>query len=409
MGSLAWAGVIGGAGEGLQRHVEGRRETRMQDDEQAHQVQLQNMRDKAAELRAMNREEFEVDQATVRSEHEIGLATTRSTFESGESKAQRLFEGEESLEQRKHEAFQGSRERESREFIAMVQKLGPIGGAGGGLGTRGKAGDWDVTIQPGTNLETGDPQPSMIATHPSGTALELVGDRLVHVADPDLRAEGLRKWENPKVQEAEEAKLYNDLIRGEDTGQEFLRTYKYLPHSYMTEKFKQDAEGIGGQLWNYFLGRRAGRQGLPGEYEGTRLPRSTGDVEAGVEAERAGPGGETGGLIEQGRLGTAPGRRGDSMLLPGEGYIPPPEPDPEAEAAATEGIAPGGMDDETAAEIARIVAERARQLEQGRGTTETLATPRHPLSAFQEVGNILAVPFRPRKIPAHPAVPPEQQ
>ena len=78
MGSLALAGAIGGAGQGIQRHAAGKRETALQDDEQAHQLQLQNQRDKAAETRATSRETFDVGLAKTRSDFEVRQSETES-------------------------------------------------------------------------------------------------------------------------------------------------------------------------------------------------------------------------------------------------------------------------------------------------------------------------------------------
>ena len=295
MGSLAWAGVIGGAGTGLREHVKGRRAPRMQDDEQAHQVQIQIQRDKAAEDRASAREDFDVSQADVQQERDVGMADVKQErdvgladvrFERDVDMAETLYEREAGLQERDltYKAWQTIRDNESDEFQAMFRNWSAT--HGGGAGSKGSAGEWDIEILP-TFDETG-PGTRMISKHPSGISMEQVGDKMVHTANPELRAEGLSEFEDPEMQVQEERKLWNELDKGNDTGQEFLKEYKYLPHWYMVKKFEKDNANQMGGFWGFFNRNRAAD--LPDFMKGRLLPRSTQEVEGGQSGGRGGAG-----------------------------------------------------------------------------------------------------------------------
>ena len=288
MGSLALAGAIGGAGSGLREHVKGRRETRMQDDEQAHEVQLQIQRDKASETRATSRETFETGAADIRQEREVGLADVRfgrdvgladTRYERDVNLAETEYKREAGLQERdlSYKAWETIRDNESEEFRAMFRTWSASHGSG--AGSKGSAGDWDIEILP-TFDETG-PGTRMLSKHPSGISMEQIGERMVYVSDQELRAEGLAEFEDPLMQEAEERTLWNELEKGNDTGQEFLKEYKYLPHWYMVKKYETDNSNAMGGFWEFFNRNR--QAGLPDFMGGRGLPRTTRELEAGID------------------------------------------------------------------------------------------------------------------------------
>jgi hypothetical protein len=144
-------------------------------------------------------------------------AQTRE-FESEQAEALREFTAGESEEQRKHETsleagkydFLGWKtnvDNESNEWQAMMG--GYIRAMGtGAKGTKGKAGDWDVEFAEQMDPETGVFSTKMLASHPNGTSVQQIGNRMVDSDQTDEeRTLSLKEWADPNAQAAAEFKL----------------------------------------------------------------------------------------------------------------------------------------------------------------------------------------------------------
>jgi hypothetical protein len=275
MGSLVLAGVIGGAGEGLQRSAESDRLTRMQDDEQSHQLQVQRQKDKAARIAATTRSGHEIGMADAQFRRDIGMADSKNKRDLA---AADLF-NEQALEAAElrigqEQGLQGAELRsleartdatnESKEFIAALGQFDRLYGSGSGK-TRGKVGDWDVELTSTLN-DDGTFARKAEATHPSGMAMELVGDRMVYVNDDALREKGLAEWADPQQQAYLENMLLSELKAGNDEGQEFLTEQKYWPLSYLWAKFEKDNKEQLIDFWKFYKESGGGRVNLEGQY-----------------------------------------------------------------------------------------------------------------------------------------------
>lgn len=285
MGSLVGAAMIGGAGKGLQRTAESMRETRMQDDDQAHQLQVQRQRDKAARIAATTRSTHEIGMADAQYRRDIGMADSKNKldlaaadlFNERELAAASLRYGQDvSLLETDidFKAWKVNADNESDEFQTMFGKF--LQASSGAAGTSGSAGDWKVDYV--QELTPDGLVTTMKSSHPSGITMEQVGDKMLYVGNPELRDEGLAPFDDPNLQAQVEKTLWDELAKGNDTGQRFLKQYKYLPHWYMVKKFEADNTNQLGQFWEYFNRNR----GLPGmSMEGRALPMGVREKQEG--------------------------------------------------------------------------------------------------------------------------------
>lgn len=244
MGSLALAGAIGGAGEGLQRHVAGRRETRLQDDEQAHQIQLQLQRDKAAETRATSREGFEVSQATVRSDFEVEQSEIASKERIGAAKLR--YDQDLGLQT----AELGSMEHrnwldnETKIDVALIQAGSRSGGFGGGAG-KFSAHGWDVnfTSEPILN-EDGSTSvlDRVFAYRPNDPNVWLMdGNMMIRTGTPP---EDVKPIKDPEKRRFVEDTLIAEGLGDTNQEDDFILQYGYLPVRYMSEMTLDDDEDL---------------------------------------------------------------------------------------------------------------------------------------------------------------------
>jgi hypothetical protein len=233
MGSLALAGAIGGAGEGMQRHAAGERETRLQDDEQAHQLQLQLQRDKAAETRATSREEFDVGMATTRSEYETGQSeiASREAIEA----AKLRYTQDESLQTAELASLEHRNwlDNETEIDKALIVAGAKGGGFGAGAGQYSAHG-WDVTFGDPTMGPDGVLQPGPVWAYRGN-------DPNVWMMDGNMMIRAGTKPEDIKpIKDPDKRRFVEDTFIKDgmgDTNQEddFIFTYGYLPVRYMTE------------------------------------------------------------------------------------------------------------------------------------------------------------------------------
>jgi hypothetical protein len=291
MGSLTLAGIIGGAGEGLQRSAESDRLTRMQDDEQVHQLQVQRQRDKAARNMAQTRSDFEVGMADAQFRRDIGMADSKNKrdlaaadlFNEQQLGAAELRYGQDvSLQSGELRSLEARTDatNESKEFIAALGQFDRLYGSGSGR-TRGKVGEWTVDLTSTLN-DDGSFSRKAEATHPAGMAMELVGDRMVYTNDDALREKGLAEFADPQQQAYLENMLLSELKAGNDEGQEFLTEQKYWPLSYLWAKFERDNKEQLIDFWKFYKESGGGRVDLTGQ-RGVRSTRARLlDEEAGI-------------------------------------------------------------------------------------------------------------------------------
>jgi hypothetical protein len=306
MGSLALAGAIGGAGEGLQRHVAGRRETRLQDDEQAHQIQLQLQRDKAAETRATSREGFEVSQATVRSEFEVGQSEIASQERLGAAKLrydQDLGLQTAELGSLEHRSWL---DNETKIDVALIQAGSRSGGFGGGAGKYSAHG-WDVNFTSDAVLND-DGSTSIVdrvfsyrANDPNIWLMD--GNMMIRTG---TAAGDIKPIEDPEKRRFVEDTLIADHLGDTNAEDDFISEYGYLPVRYFSELTLDDNEDLAAWVTD--------RRGSYPYYSGAVQER------LGIKSDpwaRPGAGGGGAGISI-----TRPGTRGDrarrEITVPGE-------------------------------------------------------------------------------------------
>lgn len=244
MGSLALAGAIGGAGEGIQRHVAGRRETALQDDEQAHQIQLQTQRDKAAETRATSREGFEVSQAGVLSEHQLGMAETESKERIGAAKLR--YEQDLGLQTTELGSLEHRNwlDNETKIDVALIQAGSRSGGFGGGAGKYSAHG-WDVNFTSDQVLnEDGSTsvRDRVFAYRPNDPNVWLMdGNMMIRTGTPP---EDVKPIQDPEKRRFVEDTLIAEGLGDTNMEDDFIFQYGYLPVRYMSEMTLDDDEDL---------------------------------------------------------------------------------------------------------------------------------------------------------------------
>ena len=305
MGSLALAGAIGGAGEGIQRHVAGRRETALQDDEQAHQVQLQTQRDKAAETRATSREGFEVSQAGVLSEHQLGMAETESKERIGAAKLR--YEQDLGLQTAELGSLEHRNwlDNETKIDVALINAGSRQGGFGGGAGNYGSHG-WKVNFAADPVLNE-DGSTSMVervsAYRPNDPNVWLMdGNMMIRTGTPP---EDVKPIQDPEKRRFVEDTLIAEGLGDTNMEDDFIFQYGYLPVRYMSELTLDDNPDLAAWV--------SDRRGSYPYYSGAVQKR------LGIKSDpwaRPGAGGGAGVSI------TRPGSRGDradrEITVPGE-------------------------------------------------------------------------------------------
>lgn len=233
MGSLALAGAIGGAGQGIQRHVAGRRETRMQDDEQAHEVQLQTQRDKAAETRATSREEFDVGLASTRSDFEV----SQSEIESKETiaAAKLRYEQDESLQTAElasleHRNWLSNETEIDKALITAGSKSGGFGAGSGQYSAHG----WDITFGEPTMSEDGVLRPGPVWAYRGSdpNVWEMRGNMMIRTGTPE---QDVKPIKDPGKRRFVEDTFIKDGMGDTNQEDDFINTYGYLPVRFMTE------------------------------------------------------------------------------------------------------------------------------------------------------------------------------
>jgi len=237
MGSLTAAGIAGGIGGGLKNIATSKAATRMQDDQQAHDLQVQNQRDTAARNRATTLSEHQLGMAKTRGEHELGMAETESE---ASLKAADLLYGR---QQGMQEKLLGSQEKragaemeslekratqtnQTRIDVAMIQAYTAQTKSG-----RVSVDGWDI--------KTSDEQ-VMDPDSPSGFSIIPIirasyqGKTWRQVEDKMFAAGGSTtpKTTFPSIDAQREVE--NALYSGEVDSQTFNDVHGYLPTDYVT-------------------------------------------------------------------------------------------------------------------------------------------------------------------------------
>ncbi len=233
MGSLALAGAIGGAGQGIQRHAAGKRETALQDDEQAHQLQLQNQRDKAAETRATSRETFDVGLAKTRSDFEVRQSETESREKIEAAKLR--YGQDESLQTAELASLEHRNwlDNETKIDTALISAGSKTGGFGAGAG-RYSAHGWDITFGEPTMGQDGVLQPGPVWAHRGDdpNVWQMDGNMMIRAG---TRPEDVKPIKDPAKRRFVEDTFIKDGMGDTNQEDDFILTYGYLPVRYMTE------------------------------------------------------------------------------------------------------------------------------------------------------------------------------
>jgi hypothetical protein len=302
MGSLMVAGAIEGLGGGMKENVVNRVEDRRRDEDKAHDMQVENMRQQFQRGMAKDEQTFRSSECAQTREFESEQAEALREFTAGESEEQRKHET--SLEAGKYDflGWKTNVDNESNEWQAMMG--GYIRAMGtGAKGTKGKAGDWDVEFAEQMDPETGVFSTKMLASHPNGTSVQQIGNRMVDSDQTDEeRTLSLKEWADPNAQAAAEFKLKNDLESGNDSAEQFRAKFKYLPAWYFRMKYEQDNKSTLEGLSQFMQRSRP-------SYQGPNPPRSTPER---MQEDRntippAQPIAQTGGRLTQGGQLTHPG------------------------------------------------------------------------------------------------------
>ena len=283
MGSLLEGAAVG-IGINTERTANQRDITEREDLQRQHDIRLEGLRNKNAMDAATQSNIWDVDAATAQDTRAVSAASELARTTSERDASRYTHESEMEGNKNALEIWKTNADNESDEWVAAYRAWSTA--RSGAKGTNRKANSWDVSFQ-----EVPDPDnpgmyiQAMVASHPNGTSVQQVGNRMIeHTQDGPERDHALKPWKDAAKGHEAEMALLKSVADGNDQSEAFLNDFGYLPTSYYRAAFavSDDADL---QEFNESFNRDRGGPAFP--YPG-KMPHSTRDK---IEGTTPGDGG----------------------------------------------------------------------------------------------------------------------